>query len=119
MADVTVFHNPRCSTSRFALETAGDADVNVDVVQYLKTPLNEQGLRELLGKLEDPATKLVRRDANFKKLELTDADVAIDDQVVAVLVEHPELMERPVLVRGDRAIIGRPKTRVLPFLRGE
>jgi arsenate reductase (glutaredoxin) len=85
-------------------------------VRYLTTPLGAAELRELLGKLEDPATDLVRRDAAFRELGLTEADIATDDQVVAVLVEHPRLMQRPVLVRGDRAIIGRPKDRVAAFL---
>lgn len=118
MADVTVFHNPRCSTSRAALEAADDAGVAPAVVQYLKEPLDAAALRELLDKLEDPATDLVRRDARFAKLGLSDDDVATADQVVAVLVEHPELMQRPVLVKGDRAIIGRPKSRVPEFLQG-
>lgn len=98
------------------MEVADEAGVAVDTVQYLKTPLDEAGLRTLLGQLEDPATDLVRRDAKFKELGLTDADVADEDQVVQVLVKHPELMQRPVLVKGDRAIIGRPKDRVPAFL---
>ena len=64
----------------------------------------------------DPATELVRRDARFAALGLTDTDVATADQVVAVLAEHPELMQRPVLVRGERAIIGRPPSRVADFV---
>lgn len=116
MADVTIYHNPRCSTSRAAMDTAAQADVAVDTVLYLKEPLDEAALRALLAKLEDPVTDLVRRDAKFKELGLTDADVADQDQVVKVLVEHPQLMQRPVLVKGDRAIIGRPKDRVPAFL---
>jgi len=116
MAGVTILHNPRCSTSKAALDAADAAGVEVDVVRYLTTPLDEAGLRDLLGKLEDPATDLVRRDAAFARLGLTDEDVASPDQVVAVLVEHPELMQRPVLVKGKRAIIGRPKDRVPAFL---
>lgn len=116
MAELTIFHNPRCSTSRAALDAVTAADVDADVVQYLKTPLDEAGLRELLGKLADPATDLVRRDAFFTELGLRAEDVATDDQVVAVLLEHPRLMQRPVLVRGGRAIIGRPKDRVPAFL---
>lgn len=112
MADVTIYHNPRCSTSRKAVEAVPDATV----VQYLKEPLDAPALRKLLGGLEDPATDLVRRDARFEALGLTDADVATADQVVDVLSEHPELMQRPVLVRGDRAIIGRPPGRVAEFV---
>ena len=117
MAEVTLLHNPRCSTSRAALEEIEHAGVEAEVVRYLSTPLDEAALRDLLGKLEDPPTDLVRRDATFTALGLTDDDVATVDQVVAVLVATPKLMQRPVLVRGDRAIIGRPKDRVPAFLQ--
>lgn len=116
MADLTLLHNNKCSTSRAALEAVEAADVPVEVVNYLKTPLDEAALRDLLGKLEDPATDLVRRDAFFSEQGLTDADVDTEDKIVAVLVEHPRLMQRPVLVKGDRAIIGRPKDRVPEFI---
>ncbi len=116
MADVTLYHNQNCSTSRAAKEAVVDAGTEVEIVQYLKNPLDEAALRELLGKLEDPATDLVRRDGHFKELGLTDADVATEDQVVEVLTAHPKLMQRPVLVKGKRAIIGRPKDRVPAFL---
>lgn len=116
MSDVTVLHNPKCSTSRAALETLEEAGTEAEVVQYLKEPLDETALRELIGKLEDEPTDLVRRDSFFKDQGLTDADVATIDQVVAVLVEHPRLMQRPVVLKGDRAIIGRPKDRVAPFV---
>lgn len=118
MADVTIYHNPRCSTSRAALDAAAAAGVDVDVVQYLKNPLGNAELRGLIAKLEDAPTDLVRRDAAFARLGLTDEAVATADQVVAVLTGHPELMQRPVLERSDRAIIGRPKDRVPAFLRG-
>jgi arsenate reductase len=118
MADVTIYHNPRCSTSRASVEAARDAGVDAEIVQYLKTPLDEDALRTLIEQLQDPATDLVRRDAHFKELGLTDADVTGTDQVVQVLVEHPRLMQRPVLVKGDDAIIGRPKDRVPGFLTG-
>ncbi|HQF04509.1 MAG TPA: ArsC/Spx/MgsR family protein [Phycicoccus sp.] len=112
----TVLHNKACSTSRAALDTAAAEGVEVEVHDYLKKPLTESELRDLIGKLEDPVTDLVRRDPYFKAQGLTDSDVATQDQVVAVLVEHPRLMQRPVLIRGDRAIIGRPKDRVAAFL---
>ena len=114
--DLTVLHNPRCSTSRYAVETLSDAGVTHTVVRYLTESLDEAALRDLIAKLEDPVTDLVRRDPYFKAQGLTDSDVATQDQVVAVLVEHPRLMQRPVLIRGDRAIIGRPKDRVAAFL---
>ncbi|QDO88598.1 arsenate reductase (glutaredoxin) [Ornithinimicrobium ciconiae] len=116
MDQVTLLHNPRCSTSRSALDQVESAGVEAEVVRYLTAPLDEAALRDLVDKLEDPVTDLVRRDAAFAALGLTDDDVATTDQVVAVLAEHPRLMQRPVLIRGDRAIIGRPKERVPAFL---
>lgn len=85
-------------------------------MQYLKTPLDADALRTLIGQLEDPATDLVRRDAHFKELGLTDADVTDVEQVIELLVDHPRLMQRPVLRKGNVAIIGRPKDRVPGFL---
>lgn len=120
MAPVTIFHNPNCSTSKFAVAKAEEMGVDVELRKYMlksQRPTREE-LVELVGQLEDPATDLVRRDANFAKLGLTDADVATAEQVVDVLSEHPELLQRPVLVRDGRAIIGRPKDRVAPFLEG-
>lgn len=116
MTDVTILHNPRCSTSRHALAVAGDLGADVEVVDYLKTPLDEATLRRVLAVLEDAPSDLVRRDPAFREAGLKDADVQTADQVVAVLLEHPGLLQRPVLLRGDRAIIGRPKDRIALFL---
>ncbi|MBP6997551.1 MAG: arsenate reductase [Phycicoccus sp.] len=116
MSDVTILHNKRCSTSRAAMDEIATAGTDAQVVDYLAHPLDAQALRDLIGKLEDSATDLVRRDAYFATLGLTDADVATPEQIVTVLAEHPRLLQRPVLVKGDRAIIGRPKDRVAAFL---
>lgn len=120
MADVTIWHNPNCSTSRHAVTAAEDAGVEVELRKYmLKAQRPERSeIVALLDALEDPPTDLVRRDAKFKAYGLGDDDVATAEQVADVLAEHPELLQRPVLVRGDRAIIGRPKDRVGPFLAG-
>jgi arsenate reductase len=73
-------------------------------------------LREVIDKLVDPLTDLVRRDSMFKRLELTDDDVATVDQIVDVLVRHKQLLQRPLIVTDDTAIIGRPKERVRELL---
>lgn len=116
MAEVTIYHNPRCSTSRYALEVLDAAGVDHEVVLYLREPPTADDLRSLLARLEDPPADLVRKDARFQELGLDAADYAEPEAVVALLVEHPELLQRPVLVRGDRAVIGRPKDRVEPFV---
>lgn len=115
--DLTLLHNPRCSTSRFAADTVAAAEVPVEVVEYLKHPLTAQQLHDLISVLEDEPGDLVRRDATFSQLGLTEDDVSDTDKIVALLVEHPRLMQRPVLIRSGRAIIGRPKSRVQPFLQ--
>lgn len=118
MADLTIYHNPRCSTSRHAVEAVADAGAEADVVQYLRTTLDRSELLDLLAKLEDPPADLVRKDAFFTGLGLSADDYTTPEQVAALLVEHPRLMQRPVLVRGDRAIIGRPKSRAEEFVAG-
>ena len=118
MADVTLYHNPRCSKSRQALdiaERAGDtAGVSVEVVRYLDHPLTAGELRDVLAKLEDEPAALVRTE-RWDELGVTADDVATPEGIVRVLVEHPELMERPLLVTADRAFIGRPTERVADF----
>jgi arsenate reductase len=115
----TLYHNPNCSTSKYAVETAEQIGVDVEVVRYLKTPPDRATLAAIVAKLEDPVEDLVRKDANFEKLGLDPADyVGNADAVIDVLVAHKELLQRPLLVRSDKAIIGRPKDRVTPFLQG-
>jgi arsenate reductase len=116
MADLTVFHHTGCSTSRHAVEEVSAAGVDAEIVQYLKTPLDRAALLRLIDTLEDPPADLVRKDGFFKGLGLDADDYVTPDAVADLLVEHPRLMQRPVLVRGDRAIIGRPKDRVAAFL---
>ena len=91
-------------------------DVDAEVVQYLKTPPDRATLEKIVDALEDPVEDLVRKDATFTKLELDPDDYTTGPAVVDLLLAHPKLMQRPVLVKGDRAIIGRPKDRVEPFL---
>ncbi len=100
------------------MRIAEELGVQADVVLYLKTPPDAATLRDIIAKLEDPVTDLVRRDSLWAKLGLTDADVATADQVVEVLVRHKQLLQRPVVVTKKKAIIGRPKERVRELLGG-
>lgn len=119
MAALTIYHNPKCSTSVHAMTVIDDAGADADVVLYLKTPPDRPTLEAIVAGLEDPVEDLVRKDANFAKLGLDADDYVGDaDAVVDVLVEHPQLLQRPLLVKGGKAIIGRPKDRVEPFVRG-
>jgi arsenate reductase (glutaredoxin) len=95
---------------------AEELGVDADIVLYIKTPPDEATLRGIIAKLEDPVTDLVRRDSMWKKLGLTDADAETEDQVVALLLKHKQLLQRPVVVTPTKAIIGRPKDRVRQLL---
>ena len=88
----------------------------MEIVNYRSNPPTADELRAIIAKLDDPPTNLVRRDALFEKLGLTDADVASVDQIVDVIVNNKMIMQRPLLVADDKAIIGRPKDRVREFL---
>ena len=98
------------------MRIAEELGVEVDIVNYIKTPPDADTLRSIIAKLEDEPTALVRRDSMWKKLGLTDDDAATEDQIVALLVKHKQLLQRPVVVTADAAIIGRPKQRVTELL---
>ncbi len=113
MERVTIYHNPACGKSRGALEILRGRGVACDVVEYLQTPPDRATLERFLALLPGPPADLVRKDKRFKELGLRPEDYVTREQVVAVLLEHPELMERPVVLRGNRAVIARPSERVL------
>jgi arsenate reductase len=99
------------------LAVAEEKRVSHEPVLYLKQRPDRATLRGLVSRLEDPVEDLVRKDSRFKKLGLNPSDyVGNADAVVNVLEAHPALLQRPVLVRGKRAIIGRPRERVAEFL---
>lgn len=98
------------------MRIAEELGVVFETVNYIHNPLDAKTLMAIIAKLEDPATDLVRRDSKFKKLEFTDADVATDEQVVAILLKHKQLLQRPIVVTDTKAIIGRPKSRVTELL---
>jgi arsenate reductase (glutaredoxin) len=98
------------------VSVAEELGVDAEIVLYLKTPPDAETLHAIVAKLEDPVTDLVRRDSLWAKLGLTDADAQTDDQVVDLLERHKQLLQRPVVVTPDRAIIGRPKERVRELL---
>jgi len=111
-----LFHNPSCSTSRHALAEVKAAGAELEVVQYLKTPLDRAVFLALLVHLEDPPGDLVRQDDFFRSQGLRAADYVTPEAVADLLMQYPRLMQRPVLERNGRAIIGRPKGRIAAFL---
>jgi len=112
----TILHNPRCSKSRAAMGTAEELGIEVAEVRYLDAPPDREALEAIVAGLEDPVTDLVRHgDAKAAGVDTSGATTPA--AVVDLLLEHPELMERPVIWHHGRAIIGRPTDRVAPFLQ--
>ncbi len=115
---VTIFHNPNCNSSVNAVKIAEELGVDAEIVVYQKTPPDRAALESIIAKLEDPVTDLVRRDAQWAKLGLTDADAESSEQVIELILAHKMLMQRPLVVTDEVAIIGRPKDRVRSLLGG-
>ena len=99
------------------MAVAEELGVEHQVVLYIKEPPNKQTLEKIVKGLEDPVEDLVRKDAKFKKLELDPEDFVDNPKaVVEILIKHKQLLQRPVIVKGKKAIIGRPKARIAEFL---
>ena len=98
------------------MRIANELNVDVEIVNYINEPPDAATLRSIIDKLVDEPTDLVRRDSKWKKLELEESDVETVDQIVDVLVAHKQLLQRPIVVTADTAIIGRPKERVTELL---
>ncbi|UUD63613.1 arsenate reductase (glutaredoxin) [Pseudomonas seleniipraecipitans] len=116
MTDLTLYHNPRCSKSRSTLQLLEDRGVQPTLVRYLETPPTAEQLRDLLSKLGISARQLLRTgEDEYRELNL--ADTALSDaDLIDAMAAHPRLIERPILVAGDRAVIGRPPENVLELL---
>ncbi len=113
---VTIYHNPRCSKSRQTLQIIKDQEVDVTVVEYLKSPPDAETLRAILNKLGIEARDLLRKgEQAYKEGQLGNPDLSEDD-LIAAMVANPILIERPVVVHNDRAVIGRPPEKVLDLL---
>ncbi|WP_242205956.1 MULTISPECIES: arsenate reductase (glutaredoxin) [unclassified Pseudomonas] len=116
MTDLTLYHNPRCSKSRGALELLEARGLTPNVVRYLETPLNAAQIKALLGKLGISARQLLRTgEDEYKMLQLADESLS-EAQLIDAIAEHPKLMERPILEVGNKAVIGRPPENVLELL---
>lgn len=110
-----IFHNPRCTKSRQTLELIKSNGVEPEIFLYLEEKITQKYLKEIIGKLGIPAEKLIRKSEgifkeNYKGKTLTES------QWIKAMVENPKLIERPIVIKGDNAIIGRPPENVLDLL---
>ncbi len=113
---IKIFHNPRCSKSRATLELLNSQDIDAQVVEYLKTPPTADELENILKMLGLSPRQLMRKgEAEYKDLNLADESLS-HEQLVAAMVEHPKLIERPIVIANGKAAIGRPPELVLEIL---
>lgn len=112
----TIYHNPRCSKSRQTLQLLQENGIEPEVVLYLETPPSSEVLVELLQKLGIAPRELLRTgEDTYKKLQLKDQTLS-DEQLLEAMVQHPQLIQRPIVVKGGRAVLGRPPENVLELL---
>ncbi len=111
---ITIYHNPRCTKSRETLALLREQGVDPEVVEYLKTPPSKAGLRELAKLLGDAHALLRTKEKEYKALDLSPESTTA--AIVEAIAEHPILLERPIVVCGGKAAIGRPPESVLRIL---
>ena len=116
MSEVQIWHNPRCSKSRAVMTLLEESGVEVEVVKYLNEELDEKMIKELLLKLDIDAVDLMRtKEAKYKELML---DKMGDEGVlIRAMTRFPELIERPIVIKGNKAVIGRPIENVMELLK--
>ena len=118
MTELTIYEVRSCSTCRNLAALLAERGIEYDAIEYHETGLDEATIRDLLAKAGlGPRDILRRREPLVAELGLLDGDGVSDDELIAAMVEHPKLMQRPIAVRGDRALLARPVERVLELLR--
>ena len=115
MSDVTIYHNPRCSKSRQALELLQERGLEVEVVEYLKTPPDVESLRALHAKLGINALDMVRSKEDDYATSGLHSD-STDNEIFTAIARYPKLLERPIIVQEEKAVIARPPERVNEIL---
>lgn len=116
MSKVTIYHNPRCSKSRQALQLLYDKGIEPVVVEYLKNPPNEQQLKDILKKLQLSARELIRaKEDIYETLNLSSENIT-ENELIQAMVENPKLIERPIVITGKKAVIGRPTEKINEIL---
>ncbi|MAF76365.1 MAG: arsenate reductase (glutaredoxin) [Idiomarinaceae bacterium] len=116
MSRVTIYHNPRCSKSRQTLELLQQHGIEPTIIKYLETPPSQAELSSLLNKLDISPRQLMRtKEAVYKELKL--ADESDDEVLLTSMVNNPKLIERPIVVKGEKAVLGRPPENALELIK--
>jgi len=111
MSDITIYHNPKCSKSRAALAILETRGIQPNVIEYLKTPPSTETLRAIVAKLGVAPEQIVRKGEQVYK-EVLAGKALTDTEWIEAMAAHPILIERPIVVRGERAVVGRPPENV-------
>jgi len=111
-----MYHNPRCSKSRETLQILEAHDIEPEIIDYLDEPPDPQELRRIIGLLGVSARDLMRTTEPVYKDADLDDDSLSEDEIIEAICEYPELLQRPIVILGDKAIIGRPPSRVLDLI---
>lgn|SRR5690554_1458318 len=112
---LTIYHNPRCRKSREGLEILENSGQEFTVVKYLDTPPSEKELNEILKKLNMSPMELVRKNEAIWKEDYKGKDLT-DSNVISAMATHPKLIERPIVVKGNTAVVGRPPENIKKLL---
>ena len=113
---ITIYQKPTCTTCRQVYTALRDAGVDFDAVDYYTDPISKTKLRELLRKMKMPARELLRtKEEIYRTLRLGERDLS-DDEIVDLMVTHPDLIQRPIVEKGARAILARPAERLKDIL---
>jgi arsenate reductase len=116
MAQIVVYQKPTCTTCRQVYKALNESGIDFDAVDYYVDPIPKPKLKELLRKMGMKARDLLRtKEDVYRRLKLADRDLS-DDQIVDLMVEHPDLIQRPIVERGRRAILARPAERLKEIL---
>lgn len=116
MSAYKIFHNPRCSKSRQALQILQDSNCDIEIINYLETNLNASLIKDVLHKLSLKPRDILRTSEQDYKDNNLKEDNFSDDDLIDYMIKHPKLIERPIVIKGHRAVLGRPPENVLELI---
>lgn len=112
---ITIYHNPRCRKSREGLALLEESGKTFEVIKYLDDSVSEEELKTIIVKLGIKPIDLVRKNEAIWKSEFKDKELS-DEQIIKVMAKHPKLIERPIVINGNKAVVGRPKELILDII---
>ena len=112
---IKIYHNPRCTKSRQGIAALEEAKVDFEVIKYLDTPLKKADLKEIISFLNITPIQLVRKTEKIWKEEFKGKDLT-DEDIIKAMVENPKLIERPIVIKGNKAVIGRPTELIVDLI---